>query len=350
MSALANIPLAAAKGSFLIKPSVGLMLWTLIVFAATMALLARLAFPRISQALERRQRMIEESIDTAQRTREEAERILAEYRQRLTEARAQADEIVQRARQAAQAHEREAKEQGHEIVAEAARKAQREIEAATRRALDDIRREVADLTIIATEKVTRKALDEADQRRLVEEALAELDFSAISAGALFLVAREHGKLDLVREQLGQFADALQEYRELAVFFFSPYFSTHEKQEALGRLLVDADVHVVNFLRLLIEKHRMPVLFRARQEYEKLWQEENRMLAVEITSAIELDPATTESVGRRIGERAGRKVMLAAKVDPDILGGIVVRIGNSVLDASIRNRLEQLRRAVAQGAA
>lgn len=182
MSTLANIPLASAKGSFLIKPSVGLMLWTLLVFAATLVLLAKLAFPRISQALGRRQRMIEESIDSAQHTREESERILAEYRQRLTEARAQADEIVQRARQAAQAHEREAKEQGHELVAEASRKAQREIEFATRRALDDIRREVADLTIVATEKVTRKALDEADQRRLVEEALAELDFSAISAG------------------------------------------------------------------------------------------------------------------------------------------------------------------------
>jgi F-type H+-transporting ATPase subunit delta len=176
------------------------------------------------------------------------------------------------------------------------------------------------------------------------------ELAEVYARALFLVAREHGKLDLLREQLGQFADALQKHRELAVFFFSPYFSTQEKEQALGRLLVDADVHLVNFLRLLIENHRMPVIFRARQEYEKLWQEENRMLPVEITSAIELDPATTESVGRRIGERAGRKVMLAVKVDPDILGGIVVRIGNSILDASIRNRLEQLRRAVAQGAA
>jgi F-type H+-transporting ATPase subunit b len=117
VSALANIQLVASKGSFLIKPSVGLMLWTLLVFGLTMVLLSRLAFPRISQALGRRQRAIEESIDTAQRTREEADRILAEYRQRLTEARAQADEIVQRARQAAQAHEREAKEQGHEILA-----------------------------------------------------------------------------------------------------------------------------------------------------------------------------------------------------------------------------------------
>ena len=176
------------------------------------------------------------------------------------------------------------------------------------------------------------------------------ELAEVYARALFQVAREHGKLDLLREQLGQFADALRQHRELAVFFFSPYFSTQEKEQALGRLLVDADVRLVNFLRLLIENHRMPVIFRARQEYEKLWREENRMLPVEITSAIELDPATTESVGRRIGERAGRKVTLAVKVDPDILGGIVVRIGNSILDASIRNRLEQLRRAVAQGAA
>lgn len=175
--------LAASKGSFLIKPGIGLMVWTLLVFGVTMVLLSRLAFPRISEALGRRQKAIEESIDTAQATREEADRILAEYRERLKEARAQADEIVQRARQAAETHEHEAKGRGQEIVAEAARKAERDIEAATRRALDDIRREVADLTIAATEKVTRKSLDAADQRRLVEEALAEMDFSGISPGA-----------------------------------------------------------------------------------------------------------------------------------------------------------------------
>jgi F-type H+-transporting ATPase subunit delta len=134
-----------------------------------------------------------------------------------------------------------------------------------------------------------------------------------------------------------------------VFFFSPYFSTKEKQDALGRLLDGADEMLLNFLGLLIEKHRMPVIFRIRQEYERLWEEENRMLPVEITSAIELDQATTESLGARIGERAGRKVTLAARVDPEIIGGIVVRVGNSILDASIRNRLEQLRRHVAQGA-
>jgi F-type H+-transporting ATPase subunit b len=173
----------AAKGSFLIKPGVGLMVWTLLVFGITLVLLSRFAFPRISEALERRQKAIEESIDTAERTRAEAEQILAEYRERLKEAREQADEIIQRARQSAEAHERESKERGQELVAEASQRAQREIEVATKRALDDIRKEVADLTIMATEKVTRKALNPDDQRRLVEEALREMDFTSLSSGA-----------------------------------------------------------------------------------------------------------------------------------------------------------------------
>jgi F-type H+-transporting ATPase subunit delta len=171
----------------------------------------------------------------------------------------------------------------------------------------------------------------------------------VYARSLFDVARQHGKLDELREQLAQFAEAVQDSRQLAVFFFSPYFSTAEKQEMLGRVLVGADPIFLNFLRLLIEKHRMPVIYRIRQQYERLWEEEHRMLPVEITSAIELDPATAESLGARIGERAERRVRLAARVDPDIIGGIVVRVGNSILDASIRTRLEQLRRHVAQGA-
>jgi F-type H+-transporting ATPase subunit delta len=175
------------------------------------------------------------------------------------------------------------------------------------------------------------------------------ELAQVYARSLFEVAREQGKLDVLREQLAQFADALNDNRELAVFFFSPYFSTTEKREALPRLLDGADEALVNFLSLLIENHRMPVIFRIRHEYARLWDEENKTLPVEITSAIQLDQATTESLGKTIGERAGRKVTLTARVDPDILGGIVVRVGNSILDASIRNRLEQLRRHVAQGA-
>jgi len=175
------------------------------------------------------------------------------------------------------------------------------------------------------------------------------ELAQVYARSLFEVAREHDKLDLLRDQLAQFADALDKSHELEVFFFSPYFSTVEKQEGLRRMLTDADENLLNFLELLIENHRMPVIFRIRQEFARLWDQENLVLAVEISSAIALDQETTENLGRTIGERAGRKVTLAAHVDPEILGGIVVRVGNSILDASIRNRLEQLRRHVAQGA-
>jgi F-type H+-transporting ATPase subunit delta len=176
------------------------------------------------------------------------------------------------------------------------------------------------------------------------------ELAEVYARSLFEVALEQGKLDELREQLGQFADALDQNRELAVFFFSPYFSTKEKQDGLERLLDGAEETFLNFLKLLIENHRMPVIFRTRQQFERMWERENQLLPVDITSAIALDQETTENLGRTIGERAGRKVRLAAHVDPDILGGIVLRVGNSILDASIRNRLEQLRRHVAQGAA
>jgi ATP synthase F1 delta subunit len=175
------------------------------------------------------------------------------------------------------------------------------------------------------------------------------ELAQVYSRALFEVAREQDKLEVLREQLGQFADALRENRDLQVFFFSPYFSTQEKQDALGRLLSDADPQLVNFLELLIENHRMPVIFRTQRAFERLWERENRLLPVDITSAIELDEATTGSVAQRIGESTGRRVTLTTRVDPAIIGGIVVRVGNSILDASIRNRLEQLRKQVAQGA-
>jgi F-type H+-transporting ATPase subunit delta len=171
------------------------------------------------------------------------------------------------------------------------------------------------------------------------------EIAAVYARSLFEVARDQDKLDDVREQIGAFADALSETRELQVFFFSPYFSTKEKEEGLERVVSDADPVIINFLKLLIEKHRMPVLFRIRAEYEALWEEENKLLPVHITSAVELDDSIVKQLGDRIAEQTDRKVDVSAEVDPDILGGIVVRVGNSVLDASVRNRLEQLRRQV-----
>jgi F-type H+-transporting ATPase subunit delta len=173
------------------------------------------------------------------------------------------------------------------------------------------------------------------------------EIAAVYARSLFEVAKEQDKLDDVREQLGAFADALNETRELQVFFFSPYFSTQEKEDGLERAVSDVDPVVMNFLKLLIEKHRMPVIFRIRGAYDALWEEENKLLPVEITSAVELDERIVKQLGDRISEQTGRKVDLSAHVEPDILGGIVVRVGNSVLDASIRNRLEQLRKQVAK---
>jgi len=173
------------------------------------------------------------------------------------------------------------------------------------------------------------------------------EIAAVYARSLFEVAREQDKLDVVREQLGAFADALDDTRELQVFFFSPYFSTQEKEDGLERAVSDADPVVLNFLRLLIEKHRMPVIFRVRATYDRLWEQENQLLPVEITSAVRLDEAIVRQLGERIEEQTGRKVELSSRVEPDILGGIVVQVGNSVLDASIRNRLDQLRRQVAR---
>jgi F-type H+-transporting ATPase subunit b len=166
-------------GSFLVSPNVGLMIWTLLVFGISMWLLSKLAFPRIAEALDKRQRAIEESIDTAERTRREAEELLAEYRERLAEARNQADEIVSRARKTGETAESEIVAGARAKREEMMDQTRREIEAETRRAIQQIRSEVADLTIAATEKVTRKTLDSDDQKRLVDEALAELDFAAL---------------------------------------------------------------------------------------------------------------------------------------------------------------------------
>jgi F-type H+-transporting ATPase subunit b len=172
---------AASSGSFLISPNVGLMIWTLLLFAISMYALAKLAFPRISEALDKRQKAIEDSIDHAEETRKKADAMLDEYRERLKDARGQADEIVSRARRTAESHERESEEEAKAKREQLMEQTRRDIESETRRAIQEIRREVADLTVMATEKVTRKTLTPDDQRRLVEEALSELDFGALAS-------------------------------------------------------------------------------------------------------------------------------------------------------------------------
>ncbi len=175
------------------------------------------------------------------------------------------------------------------------------------------------------------------------------EIAEVYGRSLFAVAQEHDKLDDIREQLGQFADALQENRDLAVFFFSPYFSTPEKKDGLAKTVDGADPTLINFLELLIEKHRMPAIFRIRRYFDRLWEQENKILPVSISTATTLDDKVIKKIGDQIGEATGQRIELTTHVNPDILGGIVLRVGNSILDASIRNRLDNLRKHVARGA-
>jgi F-type H+-transporting ATPase subunit delta len=172
------------------------------------------------------------------------------------------------------------------------------------------------------------------------------EIAQVYARSLFEVAEELGVLDEIREQLGQFADALHSSRELATFFFSPYFSTEEKKDALHRAIDGAEPAFMSFLEALVERHRMPAIFRIRVRFEALWDDANKLLPVEVTSAVELDEQTVQNIGERIGEQTGLKVQLSSTVDSGILGGIVLRVGNFILDASIRNQLNQLRKELA----
>jgi F-type H+-transporting ATPase subunit delta len=173
------------------------------------------------------------------------------------------------------------------------------------------------------------------------------EIAQVYSRSLFEVAKEQGKLDEIHEQLGEFVDALEDSRDLQVFLFSPYFSTAEKKDGLHKVLDGAEPALENFLELLIEKHRMPVLFRIRRQFDERWQEEHRMLPVQVTSAVQLDDATVQHIKDSIADQTDRTIELTTEVDPDILGGIVLRVGNSILDASIKNRLETLRRQVAR---
>jgi F-type H+-transporting ATPase subunit delta len=175
------------------------------------------------------------------------------------------------------------------------------------------------------------------------------DVAHAYAHALFDVAKEKGKLDEARDQLGQFADAVDGNRDLQVFFFSPYFSSAEKKAGVRRAIDGADPEFLNFLDLVIDKQRMPEIFRIRRQFEELWKYENRRIDVTVTSAVELDPAVVAKIGEEIERQTGQEVDLASRVDAEILGGVVLQVGNMVLDASIRNRLEKLRKSVASAA-
>jgi ATP synthase F1 delta subunit len=175
------------------------------------------------------------------------------------------------------------------------------------------------------------------------------EIAQVYSRSLYEVASEHDVLDRVHDELGEFADALNDNRDLQVFLFSPYFSSQEKKEGIAKLIDDADANFLHFLELLAERHRMPAIFRIRRDFDALWREENKLLSVSVTSAVELDDELVKGIGERITEQTGRRVDLTSRVDPDVLGGLVLKVGNMVLDASIRNRLDQLRKQVAKAA-
>jgi ATP synthase F1 delta subunit len=175
------------------------------------------------------------------------------------------------------------------------------------------------------------------------------ELAEVYSRSLFEVGKEQDVLDELKEQLDQFADELSENRDLQVFFFSPYFSSQEKREGIGKLLDGGNEYFIRFLEMLGERHRMPVLFRIREAFDRMWDSENEVLPVTITSAIELDGDTVKNIGDKIAEQTGRHVEVDTQVDPDVLGGLVMRVGDTILDASLRQRLERLRKQVAKAA-
>ena len=175
------------------------------------------------------------------------------------------------------------------------------------------------------------------------------EIAEVYARSLFEVAKEQDVLDRVHDELGEFAEALSDDRTLQVFLFSPYFSSEEKRQGVRKIVSDADERFANFLELLAERHRMPALFRIKREFDALWADEHKLLPVTVTSAVELDEGLAEEIAKRIQEQTGRTVELSSNVDPEVLGGLMVRVGNMVLDDTVRNKLERLRKQVARAA-
>jgi F-type H+-transporting ATPase subunit delta len=175
------------------------------------------------------------------------------------------------------------------------------------------------------------------------------EIARVYTEALFDVARDKDKLDQIHDQLGEVADAIAENRDLQVFLFSPYFSSSEKRDGIARVISGADPELVNFLELLAEKHRMPVIFRIRRRFDEMWAKEKRRLEVRLTSAVELPSNVVNQVGKEIEKQTGQTIELESDVDEAILGGLVLQVGNMVLDASVRNKLERLRKEVAKAA-
>ena len=335
-----------------------------------MCVLQRFAFPRIAEALEKRANAIRENIEASERQREEADELLAEYRQRLKEAREQAEDIAARARKSADAAVDEATAEGKAKREELVAAARKDIEIETRRSLEKIRREVADLTVLATEKVTRKSLDDADHQRLVEEALGEVDFSALAADAngdgeadelveeiarvysdaLFGVAKESGKLDEIHEQLGEVADAIDRGPRPPGLLLQPLLLLAGEARRRSRRRSRAPRTSWSTSSSCSPRstgcRRSSASARASTTSTPRRTSGSRS---PLTSAVELDKEVVEKVGAEVERQTSRGIDMNTEVDEEILGGLVLQVGNRVLDASVRGRLEKLRKEVAQAA-
>jgi len=346
------MPVAA---NALIQVVPGLMIWTIIAFAITFFVLKKFAFGPIQGMIDQRRERIRQSLDEADNARAEARKLLEEHRALIGRARSDAEEILAEARRVADSTRERVREEAEVDRQRRMEGTHRQVEAETRRALEQIRAEVADLTVLATAKVTRGALDPGAHRQLIESAIADLDFSASRAGrtrvavvhrtyarALFNAAKERDRLDAVRADLAEFVEAAGAVPELRNLLRNPELDPRARSAALGDILEGAEELVRNFLRLLVEKGRATELDEIAAEFERMVAREQGRIEVDLTTAVELSDAEAQTIVGQIEKAAGREVEATRSVDPDLIGGLVLQVGSMRVDASVRGRLERLR--------
>ena len=342
----------------LIKLVPGLMIWTLICFAITFFVLRKYAFGPIQQLIDQRRERIRQSLQEADNARDEARRLLEEHRALMGEARGQAEEILAEARRVGEAQRERARHEVEEDRQRRMEETRRQIEAETQRALGEIRREVADLALIAAEKVTAGALDPQAQRKLIDDAIKDLDFSKLEkeavrwpsphrtyARALFDAAKERGRLREAHEEFTDFVESAREVPELRALLENPEIDQRSKQAALGELLAGGEELVRNFLLVLVEKGRATQIEEILRELDALVAAEERRLEVVLTTAYELDDDEAKEILAQIEQQTGRQIEATRRVDPALIGGFVLQAGSMRADASVRGRFERLRQEI-----
>ena len=361
--------LAAAKPS-LIDINFGLMFWTIVSFLIVLVVLKKFAFGPIQATLDERRNAIAADIDAAEHAREEAQSALAEYRQALADSRREATKIIEEARRAA---EQQRTRDIADLEAEKNRllkRAKDEIDSETRSSLQAIRDQLADLTVATAEKVVRRQLDETEQRRLIDEAMADVDFSQFApaesgtasggrrvvaelidhggrvyAEALFRAAEEAGRVPAVDADLRDFVESLASDRAALGSLLNPRLPHESKRRIVAALLKDADPLVRNAMLVLVDNGRLELLHDVSVAYAELAAEQERILDIEVTTAVELGAAQVQQLQQSIEQATGLSARLEAKIDPAIIGGIVLRARGVLLDASVQRELEEIHRAL-----